>query len=46
VTINAVLLAAGSDSPIIKYRDNLIPKLFYWPFIMKLLLVITIVVFW
>jgi hypothetical protein len=46
VTINAVLLASGSESPIIKYRDNLIPKLGFWPFIMKLLLVITFVVFW
>lgn len=45
VTINAVLLASGSESPIIKYRDNLIPKLCYWPFIMNLLLVITVMVF-
>jgi hypothetical protein len=45
VAINAILLLFPSTFPIVKYKDNFVFKLAYWPSITTLLLIITIVVF-
>lgn len=45
VAINAIAFLFKSEIPLVEYRNNLVPKLSYWPAIMTLLLVVTIVVF-
>ncbi|MGK7900023.1 MAG: Cache 3/Cache 2 fusion domain-containing protein [Hormoscilla sp.] len=45
VAVNAILLLSHPNAPFIKYKDNLISKLLYWPTLLKTLLVITILVF-
>lgn len=45
VAINAIMLLFPSTFPIVKYKDNFVFKLAYWPSITTLLLIITIVVF-
>lgn len=45
VALNAILLISGPNTPFIQYKDNLISKLLYWPTLLKVLLVITILVF-
>lgn len=45
VAVNAILLLSAPNTPFIKYKDNLISKLLYWPTLLKILLVITILVF-
>jgi hypothetical protein len=45
VALNTFLIVKRPDSPLLRYRNNLIPKLAYWPLIMSLLLLTTLVVF-
>jgi len=45
VTVNAILFISQPNTPFIQYKDNLISKLLYWPTLLKILLVITILVF-
>ncbi|MDJ0682736.1 MAG: hypothetical protein QNJ18_23095 [Xenococcaceae cyanobacterium MO_167.B52] len=46
ITLNAVLIALGSQFWLIRYRDNLIPKLLYWPVLLGVLLVLTLLTFY
>ncbi len=46
VTINSILFSANMDLPLIQYRNNLIPKVLYWPFIVAVLFVCTALTFW
>jgi hypothetical protein len=46
VSINSILLASNTRHKLIHYRDNLIVKLLYWPVILALLLVVTLVNFY
>lgn len=46
IAIDALLFASGANITIIEYRDNLIPKLLYWPILLKLFLIITLVIFY
>lgn len=46
VTINSILFSAGVNLPIVQYRNNLIPKILYWPFIVAILFVCTALTFW
>ncbi|MGK7917175.1 MAG: cache domain-containing protein [Prochloraceae cyanobacterium] len=41
ITLNALLIALGTKFWLIEYQDNLIPKLFYWPVLLSLLLIVT-----
>ena len=45
VAFNAILLLTRPNFPLIKYQNNAISKLLYWPSILQLLLIITIIVF-
>ena len=42
VSINGMLYRSGEQLPLIHYRNNLIPKLLYWPLTAGILLLITI----
>ena len=46
ITLNALLIALGSRIWLISYKDNLIPKLLYWPLLLTLLLLMTIFSFY
>ena len=46
VTINSILFSANVAMPLVQYRNNLIPKILYWPFIMAILFVCTALTFW
>ena len=46
ITLNALLIALGAKFWLIQYQDNLIPKLFYWPVLLSLLLIVTWLSFW
>ncbi len=41
ITLNALLIALGIKFWLIEYQDNLLPKLFYWPLLLSLLLIVT-----
>ncbi|MDJ0574742.1 MAG: hypothetical protein QNJ65_06195 [Xenococcaceae cyanobacterium MO_234.B1] len=45
ITLNALLIALGSKCWLIQYRDNLIPKLLYWPVLLGVLLFLTLLSF-
>lgn len=45
VAINAIMLLFPSSFPLVKYKNNFLFKLLYWPSITTLLLIITILVF-
>ena len=45
VTLNFILWSLKPDLPIFKYKDNFIFKALYWPSMMKILLLVTILVF-
>ncbi|WP_416137944.1 cache domain-containing protein [Halomonas sp. HK25] len=45
ISINAFMLTALSDSHFFHYRDNLIPKLLFWPLLHGAFLVVTVYVF-
>ncbi len=46
VSLNALLFIATDWVHFIEYRDNLIPKLFYWPLFTVLMLVVTLMTFY
>jgi hypothetical protein len=46
VAINAILFASNIKLNWIHYKDHLIPKLFYWPTNLTLLLLVTLLVFY
>ena len=46
VAINAYLFSTDTRIPSICYRDNLIPKLLFWPAILGMLMVITLIQFY
>ena len=46
ITLNALLIALGSQFWLIQYRDNLIPKLLYWPVLLGSVLVLTLWTFY
>jgi hypothetical protein len=46
ISLNALLIALGSNNWLIQYRDNLIPKLLYWPVLFVLLLFLTLISFY
>ena len=46
VAINAILFASTTNMRLIHYKDNLIPKLLYWPINLTLSLLVTLFVFW
>lgn len=45
VTLNFILWSLKPNLPIFKYKDNFVFKALYWPSMLKILLVITILVF-
>ena len=45
VGVNSLLVASPNRVPLIHYRDNLIVRLLYWPVILAILLVMTIITF-
>lgn len=45
VVLNAILLASPLNAGLIRYRNNLIPTLAYWPVVLGLLLATTLIVF-
>lgn len=46
VSLNSILLASTTRCFIVDYRDNLIIKLLYWPVLLGVLLIITIINFY
>jgi hypothetical protein len=46
VSINSMLFTRTNDFQFLEYRDNLIPKLMYWPTFIGLCLAITLVIFY
>ncbi len=46
VAINAILFASNIKLNWIHYKNNLIPKLLYWPTNLTLILLVTLLVFW
>ena len=45
VTVNAIVLASGFQVPLIRYRNNILLKIFYWPVVLTLLLIVTLFAF-
>ncbi len=46
VAANAILLKLNKNIPLILYKNNRIPKLFYWPTLLGILLIITAFTFY
>ena len=46
ISINSVLFAMGKKITLIQYRDNVISKLLFWPVLLGLLFVISVVTFY
>ncbi len=46
ISINSVLFAMGKKITLVQYRDNLISKLLFWPVLLGLLFVISVVTFY
>jgi hypothetical protein len=46
VSLNAILLTTDTYLRIIEYKENVIPKLLYWPVILGILLIATVVDFY
>ncbi|MEM9542370.1 MAG: tetratricopeptide repeat protein [Cyanobacteria bacterium P01_E01_bin.42] len=46
VAINAILLLVQPDFSLVRYKDNLISKVSFWPSLLALLLLVTIFVFY
>ncbi len=46
IAINAILFTWNINIPFVQYRDNLLPKLFYWPVITLTMLVVTLIKFY
>jgi hypothetical protein len=45
VGLNAILLSSPYDIKFIEYRQNLLPKILFWPALFGLLLAVTVKVF-
>lgn len=45
VALNSILVAQGIQYSLISYRDNFIPRLLYWPILLGILFVITVLSF-
>lgn len=46
IAINSILFSWGINISFVQYRDNLLPKLFYWPVITLTMLVVTLIKFY
>ncbi len=46
VAVNAILLNGDRKLSLIEYKNNLLPKVLYWPSLLTMLLIITAVVFY
>lgn len=46
ISINSILFSWGINVPFVQYRDNLLPKLFYWPIITLMMFLVTLVKFY
>ncbi len=46
ISINSILFSWGINIPFVQYRDNLLPKLFYWPVITLTMFVVTLIKFY
>lgn len=46
VALNAILIASSFQVPFVEYRNNILPVLCYWPFLLALLLAVTVLVFY
>ena len=46
VAVNALLFTSQETIRSIQYRDNLLPKLLYWPLLLGVMLGVTLVVFY
>lgn len=46
VAMNAIMLTFDTKFPLMEYKNNLIPKLLYWPIVLSLLLLVTLSVFY
>lgn len=45
VTVNAVLLLQDTPMKVLAFKDNLIPKLIYWPILLVWIFIITAILF-
>ncbi len=46
ISINSILFSWNISIPFVQYRDNLLPKLFYWPVITLIMFVVTLIKFY
>jgi len=46
VMLNGILFARGAGGTVLEYRDNLVPKIAYWPTAMTFLFIVTLWVFY
>ena len=46
VTLNGILFATSSGGPVVEFRDNLVPKIAFWPTTMSCLFVVTLWAFY
>ncbi len=46
ITANAVLLSLNVQLRLIRFHDNILPKLFYWPSVLLVLFICTAWIFW
>ncbi len=42
ISINSILFSWGVNIPFVQFRDNLLPKLFYWPVITLIMFIVTL----
>ena len=45
VSVNAIMAALDVDHPLLRFGDNLIARLLYWPLLSLSLLVVTLIIF-
>jgi hypothetical protein len=45
IALNSLLVTSNVQFQVLRYRDNLIPKLLYWPVIMLISFVVTLFAF-
>lgn len=46
VVLNGILFATGAGGQVVEFRDNLLPKIAFWPTLMTGLFIVTLVVFY
>ena len=46
VIMNGILFASNSGGAVVEFRDNLVPKIAYWPAAMTCLFIVTLMVFY